>query len=141
MQSFIKKYSLYGAWGVALLATFGSLFFSEVLHFQPCVLCWYQRIFIYPLVVILAIAIMKKDTLVHQYALPLVYIGTVISIFQNLLYYKVIPEALAPCTAGVSCTTQYIHWLGFISIPLLSLISFISIGLLLIVYKKQHEIK
>lgn len=125
---------LYIAWAVALIATLGSLTFSEILHFPPCILCWYQRICMYPLVAILTIGILFKDRLVAFYALPLVAIGWVIAIYHNLLYYNIIPEAAAPCREGVSCTTQYIHWLDFVTIPLLSLTAFTIIGALMLWY-------
>lgn len=139
MRLFIKKNSLYLAFIVAILGVFGSLYFSEVRHFAPCVLCWWQRIFLYSTTVILAVAIIKKDTKAHQYVLPLMWIGLAISLFQNLLYYGIIPEQLAPCTAGISCTTKFISWFGFVSIPLLALLAFVAIILLIMNYKKTHE--
>ena len=138
----IKKYHHhfpYVAWGIALLATLGSLYFSEILKFTPCVLCWYQRICIYPLVVILFVGIIRKDRNMAYYVLPLSIIGTLISLYQNLLYYKVIPEALAPCITGVSCTTQYINYFGFISIPLLSLIALVIITIAMMYYAKYSK--
>jgi disulfide bond formation protein DsbB len=125
---------LYVAWAVALIATLGSLTFSEILHFPPCILCWYQRICMYPLVAILTIGILFRDRLVAFYALPLIVVGWVIAIYHNLLYYSVIPEAAAPCREGVSCTTQYIHWFDFVTIPLLSLAAFTIIGALMLWY-------
>jgi disulfide bond formation protein DsbB len=124
----------YIAWTIALLATIGSLYFSEILKFTPCVLCWWQRICIYPLVIVLLVGIIRKDKNMAYYALPLSIIGAFISFYQNLLYYKIIPEALAPCVSGVSCTTQYINYFGFISIPLLSLIALIIITTSMIFY-------
>jgi len=128
------KIVLYIAFIQALIATLGSLFFSEVLHFPPCVLCWYQRICIYPLVIILAVCIIKKDKIVPYLVLPLSLIGLCISIYHNLLYYKIIPESIAPCTTGVSCTTKYIEWFGFITIPLLSLCALSVITVCMILY-------
>jgi len=128
------KIVLYIAFIQALIATLGSLFFSEVLHFPPCVLCWYQRICIYPLVIILAVCIIKKDKIVPYLVLPLSLIGLCISIYHNLLYYKIIPESIAPCTTGVSCTTKYIEWFGFITIPFLSLCALSVITVCMILY-------
>src|SRR3989338_9999576 len=121
------------AWIQALIGTVGSLFFSEVLGYPPCILCWYQRIALYPLVLILAVAILKNDKKAYQYVLPLTLTGTLISLYQNLLYYKLIPENIQPCQAGISCTTKYIEWFGFITIPLLALLAFIFIDVLMIV--------
>ncbi|HKS26529.1 MAG TPA: disulfide oxidoreductase [Pyrinomonadaceae bacterium] len=126
---------LYPAWVIALVATAGSLFFSEVMELPPCVLCWYQRIAMYPLIVILAVGIITRDQKVSRYALPLCLTGLIISIYHNLLYYGVIPESIIPCTAGVSCTSRQIEWLGFITIPLMALVAFLSVTLCLLFYK------
>ena len=136
-----KKYSVHFAWVIALFAMLMSLYFSNVLGFAPCILCWWQRILMYPLVIILIIGILYKDNKVYRYAIPLAFIGLLVSIYQNLLYYKIIPEAASPCQIGVSCTTQYINWFGFVTIPLLSLIGFAGILLLMFIYRKEYEIK
>jgi disulfide bond formation protein DsbB len=121
------------AWIVALVATVGSLFFSEVMELPPCVLCWYQRIAMYPLVLVIGVGIILRDGRVRVYALPLALVGLGISIYHNLLYYGVIPESIIPCTQGISCTTRQIEWLGFITIPLLALTAFAIITACLIV--------
>ncbi len=120
------------AWALSLIATLGSLFFSEVMKLPPCVLCWYQRICMYPLVFILATGWIRRDPKAAIYALPLTLTCFVIAVYHNLLYYHVIPESIAPCTQGVSCTSRQIEWAGFITIPLLSLVAFTVINGLLI---------
>jgi disulfide bond formation protein DsbB len=122
----------YLAWATALVASLGSLFFSEVMKLPPCVLCWYQRIAMYPLVAIIGAGIILKDGRLRFYALPLSVTGFVISVYHNLLYYKVIPDSIKPCTSGVSCTAKQIEWLGFITIPLLALTAFFIINVLLL---------
>ena len=122
------------AWFQAIVATGGSLYFSEVMKLPPCVLCWYQRIAMYPLVAILAVGILTRDARLRLYALPLSLIGLGIAIYHNLLYYGVIPESIAPCTTGVSCTTRQIEWFGFITIPLLALVAFSVISIALILH-------
>lgn len=129
----------YIAFAQALLATLGSLYFSEIAHFTPCVLCWYQRICMYPLVAILAVGILKKDKNLPYFVLPLSLIGLAISSYHNLLYYGVIPEALAPCTAGVSCTTRFFAWFGFVTIPLLSFTAFAIITACMVLLLKQKK--
>lgn len=131
----IKKNILYITWATALMASLGSVYFSQVLHLPPCLLCWYQRIFMFPLVIILAVGILRNDTKVYTYVLPLTIIGLSISLYHNLLYYHVIPENLAPCVAGVSCTIKQIEWLGFITIPLLSLTAFTIITILILIQR------
>lgn len=138
-KAFMHQNGLYVAWVIALVAVVGSLYFSEVRGFAPCVLCWYQRIAIYPLIILLPIGILKKDPRIADYVLSLTVVGLLISIFQNLLYYKVIPESISPCTAGVSCTTKYVEYFGFISIPLLSFIALASITYVMVVYKKSNN--
>ena len=115
---------LYLAWVQACIATFGSLYFSEVMDLTPCVLCWYQRILMYPLSLIIAIGILRRDQRLYLYVLPLAVVGLMIAVYHNLLYFRILPESVQPCLLGVSCTTRQIEWLGFITIPLMSLTAF-----------------
>ena len=129
---------------ISLAAVFGSLYFSEILGYPPCVLCWYQRICIYPLVLIFSVGLLQDDRSCLRYAWPLIGIGLVISIYHNLLYYGVIPAAITPCTQGVSCTTRQVEYLGFITIPLLSFLGFIALVVLNFLTSKSwslHEKK
>lgn len=130
---------LYIAFVIALFSMTGSLFFSEVLKFPPCILCWYQRIAMYPLVPILAVGILKKDRLLPYYVLPLSLIGGAISFYHNLLYYNFIPEAQAPCALGISCTTKFVEWFGFITIPFLSFIGFAIITASMYIYLRKKD--
>ncbi len=125
----------------ALVATAGSLFFSEVMKLPPCVLCWYQRIAMYPLVLVLATSIIRRDGAARAYGLPLSIVGGAIAIYHNLLYYKLIPESITPCTSGVSCTSRQLEWLGFVTIPLLSLIAFAGISAALWLYRPSQGIE
>ena len=112
---------------VALGASLGSLLFSEVLGYPPCALCWYQRMAMFPLAVVLFVALWSDDREHARYSLPLAVIGLLIAAYHNLLYYGVIPETITPCEQGVSCTTRQIELLGFITIPLLSLAAFATL--------------
>ncbi|WP_145949913.1 disulfide oxidoreductase [Paenibacillus sp. Y412MC10] len=125
--AFIKPYSLYLAWIVSLVATGGSLYLSEVMHYEPCRLCWFQRIFMYPEVILLGIASYKNDRKIIPYAVTLSAIGGCISIYH---YAEQKIPALAkalPCKVGIPCNFDYLNWFGFITIPLLALIAFIFI--------------
>jgi disulfide bond formation protein DsbB len=133
--STIRPHLGYVAWFQALVATLGSLFFSEVMHLTPCLLCWYQRIAMYPMLLILTVGILLRDTRLKYYVLPLSLIGMSIGVYHNLLYYGILPESIAPCTAGISCTTKQIEWLGFITIPLMALTAFIVITLSMLFYR------
>jgi disulfide bond formation protein DsbB len=116
--------TLFLAWVVASVATGGSLFFSEVMEYAPCLLCWYQRICMYPLVLIYASAMLSHDQKSYYYSAPLITFGWVIAFYHNLLQWEIIPENASPCRAGLSCADKWIEWFGFISIPVLSLVAF-----------------
>ena len=122
---------------ISLVATLGSLFFSEIMHFVPCSLCWYQRIFMYPLVFLFLINLLFPDDKLFKYAILLVVFGWIISIYHNLLMFGIIPEDLSPCVQGVPCSTVYLNWLGFITIPLLSFFAYTIILILLIKMKRK----
>ena len=135
----VREYPAYLAWFIALIATVGSLFFSEVMELPPCLLCWYQRIAMYPLILIVGAGIITHDAKLKSYALPLALTGLVISAYHNLLYYGIIPENIAPCKQGISCTTVQLEWLGFITIPLMALTAFVIITASLLLYKSKTE--
>ncbi len=138
-MKFIQKNILYLAWIQALVATLGSLYFSEIRHFTPCILCWYQRILMYPLVLIIAVGILRKDKKLYQYVYPLSILGMLIAFYHVLLQNGILPETVAPCQLGASCTTKYIGYFGFITIPVMSLIAFVVISLCMFVYKKTKK--
>ena len=128
------------AWLVAALATAGALFMSEVMNLAPCVLCWYQRIFMFPLVVVLVVGLFPFDPKVVRYALPLALLGLAIAGFHVLLMAGVIPEKLAPCRQGIPCTTVQIEWFGFVTIPMLSAFAFLTVIVLLLpTYLKKSK--
>ena len=139
MKKFLNKNILYLAWFFALVSTLGSLYFSDVLKFPPCVLCWYQRICMYPLVVIIGVGILLREKKLYLYVLPLSIIGFFIALYHNLLYYNILPESTSPCISGVSCTTKFIEWFGFITIPLLSFMGFTLISICMIIYSRINK--
>ena len=91
-------------WVIASVSTLGSLFFSEIMEFAPCALCWYQRIFMFPLVLILLVGLFPFDKSIIKYALPLALAGWGFAFYHYLLYSGFIPESLQPCSQGVSCS-------------------------------------
>ncbi len=131
-----NKNALILAWGMAVIATAGSFFASEVLHWIPCVLCWYARIFLFPLVIILGVAIWKEIKDVDLLVLPLSIIGVLLGIFHSLLQYGLIPENLGPCTVSATCTVPYHFFYSWITMPLLSLTSFTVITIFMFIYRK-----
>lgn len=133
---FLRTYSLYLAWLVSLVAVGGSLFFSEIMHFEPCKLCWFQRIFMYPLTILLGIAAYKNDEGIIPYARTLSVIGLFISLFHYLEQKVPGLHNVLPCTTGIPCNGQYINWFGFMTIPFLAFIGFGLITVLLSIRKE-----
>jgi len=127
-SSFFYHYGLLMAWIVAFVAAAGSLFLSEVMHFEPCRLCWFQRIFMYPMVILLGMAAYKNDRRMAAYVLPLSIIGGLISIYHYA--EQKIPglAKLLPCTVGVPCNEDYLDWFGVITIPLMAFVAFVLIA-------------
>jgi disulfide bond formation protein DsbB len=136
--SFFQQYGLYFAWLVSLVATGGSLYFSEVLGYVPCTLCWYQRILMYPLIILLGIASYRSDRSIIPYILPLSIIGGSISLFHFLEQKIPWLATVAECTVGIPCSKDYINWFGFITIPLLALVAFMLITLCLFLARKTE---
>lgn len=129
----------FACWILALASTLGSLFFSEVMRFPPCVLCWYQRIAMYPLVMIFAVGAFRRPEAIFAFSAPLVFSGWFIALYHNLLHYGIVPESASPCLEGVSCSTVFINWLGFITIPMLSFISFSILLVLVGLLRKETK--
>ena len=123
---------IFVAWLIAGASTLGALFFSEIMQLPPCTLCWYQRNFMFPLVLILPIGLFPLDRKVVRYALPLAVGGWLFAVFHMLLVTGVIPEKLEPCMQGVPCSERVIDWFGFVTIPLLSVAAFSTIIALLV---------
>jgi disulfide bond formation protein DsbB len=128
------EYGLYAAFTLALLSMLISLYFSDVMHLVPCLLCWWGRIFMYPLVAIFSVGILRRDHNAVFYAAPLVLLGILLSGYHTLLQWKIIPESYAPCTTGVPCGNVSWQVFGFITIPFLECLSFIAIGICIYAY-------
>ena len=125
------------AWLVSITAMIGSLFFSERMGFVPCTLCWYQRILMYPLVLFLGIAFYGNDRAIYKYILPMSVMGMFISAYHYALQKMPSLNEFSVCASGVPCSGQYINWLGFVTIPFLSLIAFIFITIMMLVLWKR----
>jgi disulfide bond formation protein DsbB len=130
------RHGLLAAWITALVATCTSLTLSGVFHYIPCSLCWYQRILMFPLVIILGIGFIKQDRHSVGYALPLACIGLVIALYHSLLQWRLVPES-GTCVATVPCSISQLTLLGFITIPFLSLLAFSAITVLLWAYQRS----
>jgi disulfide bond formation protein DsbB len=121
------RFGLYMALVAAWVATCGSLFMSEAMGWIPCLWCWYQRIFMYPIAVILAVGLWRRDRSVATYSLVLSSIGIAASTYHILLQKVPAIARFETCTIGVPCSADYLNWLGFITIPMLAWVAFAAI--------------
>jgi disulfide bond formation protein DsbB len=128
---------LLAVWLLAMASTLAALFIGEVMGKTPCVLCWFQRICMFPLAVLLTIACYRSDFAVWIYALPLAVIGWAIALGHYLVFIGLIPENLKPCSAGTSCSGADMLIFGNLPLPLISLIAFSAIILLLILIRRR----
>lgn len=132
---FFSSNSLYFGLLVATVATTGSLFLSEIAGFAPCKLCWYQRIFMYPQVILLGIASFKNDCGIVKYTLPLLGIGIAVASYHYVLQMSPLP---LPCTDEIaSCAAKQAARFGYITIPLMSWTAFLLIGVFMLITKKR----
>ncbi len=138
ISNFIQVNAIYLILLQLILALLGSLYFSNVKGFEPCVLCWWQRIFMYSQIPVIAVALFKKEIDIYKYTLTLSILGIIVSIYHNLLYVGIIKNEDF-CTGGISCTSKYVEYFGFVTIPLLALIAFSVIIALSLV--SRHYIK
>lgn len=127
------------AWLVATSATLGSLYFSEVAHFTPCRLCWYQRTAMYPLAVILFVAMLRRDRSVKWYAVPVAALGAVVSAYHYLIEWKPSFDS-GSCDVTVPCTIPWFRELGFVTLAFMAFAGFVAIITLLTVrYEDRYE--
>ena len=139
---FIDAHYLKIGFIISLFASLSSLIYSEVIGFLPCYLCWYQRVFLFPLPFIFGVAIWHKERKIVKYVLPLLSVWFIISVYQNLIYYFKPDASSLPCDAsGISCYQQLVSVFGgYISIPMLSLTTYLALLTIVLVahfYKKE----
>lgn len=139
ISAWLDRNSLYIALLAAWVATLGSLYFSEVAGYVPCVLCWYQRILMYPLTLILAVGLMRQDAHLPLLVLPFSAPGLCVSLYHYLLEKTDLFSSEATCKAGVSCTVAWINWFGFITIPFLALVGFVMITVMTLIALQASE--
>ena len=121
-----RGYGLWLAWAMAVVAMAGSLYYSQIAHFPPCEYCWYQRIAMYPLAVILGIAAFRADSAIRRYALPLAGIGGVIAAYHYTI--QQFPNlSTGVCSTAIPCTAALVWKFDFVSIPFMALVSFAAI--------------
>lgn len=135
----LERSSLHIALLAAWIAMLGSLYFSEVAHYIPCTLCWYQRILMYPLTLVLAIGLLRRDENTPLLVLPFSVLGIGVSTYHVLLEKTDWFSGAATCQVGVPCTVLWINWFGFITIPFLALIAFLIITVMAITAQQAGE--
>jgi len=138
IDQLLGTYGIYIAWLIALLGTFGSLFFSEAGGLVPCSLCWYQRTLMYPLAITLGLAAFKDDGAVVRYSLPLAAIGAPLALYHYLLQMVPALQNSGLCRVGLPCGERDLDWFGFINIPLLS---FIAFALIVVCLWRVHAVR
>lgn len=124
------------AFAIALISTLGSLYYSGIAHFRPCRLCWWQRIFMYPLVPFLGIAAFKKERDAAWYAAPLLVGGLGYSAYHTQLRW--FPEQGSSCEAEAACTSVWVNTFGFASIPFMAFCGFLAIAGLVATHRALH---
>lgn len=127
-------WALWAAWAIAAVATLGSLFYSEVAHFVPCRLCWFQRIAMYPLAVVLLVGAVRRDRGVRFYVLPIAAVGVLISVWHNLIQFFPGLEGGGSCDPTVPCSARSIAVFGFMDLPFMALAGFLGISVLVGLY-------
>ena len=135
-QAVAKKAMLF-SFLVAFTSTAGSLFYSDIAGFDPCKLCWFQRIFMYPMVLLLGMALWKKDKKIMDYCLGLSILGAPIAAYHYLLQLDVVPAL--PCSAvgySAACSQTFVLTFGYITIPMMALTGFVMIIILCLIAKK-----
>ena len=138
----IKKYAIYLAFIQVWTAFLGSLYFSEIKGLTPCLLCWVQRIFMYPLIFVFTVAILRRDKNVAYYVLPLSVTGALVGLYQYLLQMTPLSRVeVATCSATAPCSAIDIMFFGFVTIPFLSMTAFIVISALMLVILKTKSAK
>lgn len=142
-REYLSNNASYIVWGLATGSVIGSLYFSEVRHFQPCELCWYTRILMYPVAIMLTYILMQKNKikwqgLVLSFAIPALLLGA----FHSLLQWGIISESLTECSArsAVSCADPEIMWFGFITIPFLGFLTNLAIIILTLMSDKKSKL-
>ncbi len=138
MNSTLGRASLFIALIAAWVAMLGSLYFSQVLHWTPCTLCWYQRILMYPLSILLLIGILRRDDGIPFYVLPFSVLGIFVSTYHYLLQKTDLFTESQACSAGVPCSIDYLNWMGFVTIPFLALTAFIIITIMCLIFLSER---
>lgn len=136
--TFWQQYGAYLALAPALTAMLGSLYYSEIAGFIPCALCWYQRILMYPLTIIILVGIFKRDEYLPNYVLPFSILGMGVSTYHYLIELGIVPHSAA-CTVGIPCDVRWVNYFGFITIPFMALTAFIMLTIIMAITRWAYN--
>lgn len=137
----VREAALPLAWVVALVATLGSLYYSQVEGFVPCVLCWYQRICMYPLVVVLGVGALRRDPAARWYALPLAAVGACFAAYHSWIQAFPPEGGTSFCTVEAPCTDRLVWELGFVSLPFMALCGFLFVMVMVAVARPAGAVE
>jgi disulfide bond formation protein DsbB len=133
---FIKTNIIYLIFILSATSVFGSLIYSEIMDFPPCVLCWWQRVLLYPQMILSLVAIFRKEKNIVYYLIPMSVLGFLVSLYQSYVQWG--GGSLLPCTAeGGECSKLYVYEYGYITIPFMALSIFVYLLFVSLVYKKN----
>lgn len=138
ISAFVSQNILWIGLGVSLVALVSSLVYSDIIGFAPCLLCWYTRVFFYPQVFLFGLALYRKERSILPYTLLLTTVGLIIGTYHYItesLQYSPLPCAVT----GVSCLTRYVYEFGFITIPFMGLVGFLTLFLSLLLARKTKK--
>lgn len=134
----VRRVGLWLAWIVALVTMLGSLYFSQIAHFTPCALCWYQRIAMYPLAIVLLVAALRRDRAIAWYVVPVATIGALFALYQTQL--QAFPHQHSSfCTLTEPCTVRYVWEFGFVSLPFMALSAFAFVLTMTVLVARAHN--
>jgi disulfide bond formation protein DsbB len=134
----VGKNILFIGFAIPLFALVGSLGYSEIAGYPPCVLCWYARVAFYPQILIFAMAIFKKNRTVIDYALALTAFGLIVTLYHSII--QIAGSSPFPCSAdGISCATREVFEYGFITIPFMGFVGFLTMFLSLLTAKRASR--
>ena len=128
LRSVLANHAQKGAFAVAGVAMAASLYYSEYVGFIPCEYCWYQRIAMYPLAVLLGVGVVSRARVASRYIVPIAVIGLALSIYHYQM--QLFPNQANTCSGGISCAGRYVEQFGFVSIPFMAGCGFLTILLL-----------
>ncbi len=137
---FVEGRALLLAFLITLFATLGSFIYSNIIGFTPCVLCWWQRIFLFPQLIILGIALKNKFEKIASYVLPLSILGALVALYH--IYISFGFHSIIPCATTIgetSCVVQYVNEFGYVTIPVMSLTIFIYLIILQVALYKKNK--